>query len=101
MNSQADIFVIAPTDDFRKVCEAIRSDFGYGVCEWKDIDSLFEGARPTKEPRIVILSAVKVTNKSDIAGQVQVVRQMFMDCFIVCIVAKTLHPEVALFLKKS
>lgn len=101
MSTQADIFVISPNDELRKVCNAIHSDFGYAFQEWKDIDSLFEGERPAKDPRIVILSAVSVANKTDISGQVQVVRQIFNDCLIVCVVAKTLDPEAASFLKKS
>lgn len=101
MDAQADIFVIAANEELRKVCEAIKADFGYPFREWKDIDTLFEGERPAKEPRIVILSAVTVANKSDISGQVQVVRQLFTECFIVCVVAKTLDAEAASFLKKS
>jgi HD-GYP domain-containing protein (c-di-GMP phosphodiesterase class II) len=101
MEQQADIFVIAANDEIRKICETLKSDFGYPFREWKDIDTLFEGERPAKEPRIVILSAISVANKNDIAGQVQVVRQLFNECFIICIVAKTLDPEVASFLKKS
>jgi response regulator RpfG family c-di-GMP phosphodiesterase len=101
MDQHADIFVIAPNDELRKVCEVLKSDFGYPFQEWKDIDTLFETERPKKEPRIVILSAIAVKNKNDISGQVQVVRQLFNDCFIICIVEKTLDPEVASFLKKS
>ncbi len=101
MSTQPDIFLIAPNDELRKVCEAITSGFGYAFQEWKDIDSLFEGERPAKEPRIVVLSAIKVANKSDISGQVQVVRQLFNECFIICVVAKTLDPDAASFLKKS
>jgi response regulator RpfG family c-di-GMP phosphodiesterase len=101
MDQQAEIFVVAPSEELRKTCQAIHADFGYRFNEWPDIDRFFESERPTKDPRIVILSSVTTANKNDIAGQVQVVRQMFNDCLIISVVAKTLDPESAAFLKMS
>lgn len=96
-----DLLVISNTKAVLERVQDISSEFGYILQILKSVDEFCERESEFKEPGLIVLSAEDVQLDSEIAGRVQVVRQMSPNSFILVLISSKLPPDVAAFVKKS
>ncbi|MFN9068119.1 MAG: HD domain-containing phosphohydrolase, partial [Bdellovibrionales bacterium] len=65
------------------------------------VDDFCEREAEYKEPSLMVVSAEDVEVESEIAGRVQVVRQMAPHAFLLVIISSKLNADTAAFVKKS
>ena len=99
--AKIDFLLIAQEEDIRKRCEEISAEFGYSYVAVNSVDAVAEKEEQFAEASFVLLLAEKVEVDADIAGLVQVVRQVIPDCFILVGISSKLDPKVSVFVKKS
>lgn len=99
-DQRIDLLVVAREQELVDCGRAIADAFSYRMTSFPDVDALAE-APDGGRARVVLLSALEVTQREAIAGHVQVARQLCPDSFIVCVVSKAMPPELAEFMKKS
>lgn len=80
----------------QKFCEEYQHSFGscQSVDEFSEQESYFQAS-------FILFSAVSFSKEGDIAGAVQVIKQMAPDAFVLVVADKRLKPESAVFIKKS
>jgi hypothetical protein len=82
-------------------CENVSKHFEFHFASLDDINTYFDRSDDFAQTGFIIVSAANVEVESEIAGMVQVLRQVANDAFIGVIVGKRLKPESAVFVKKS
>jgi response regulator RpfG family c-di-GMP phosphodiesterase len=95
-----DLLIVAEEAPLVESGLSIAATFGYRAASCAHVDALVEKPE-LAQARVILLSALTVSRREEIAGHVQVARQLCPDAFIVCVVARTLSPELAEFMKKS
>ena len=101
MAKKIDFLAIASENDIKKRCEEISSEFGYTYVSLNTVDQFAEREAEFVETTFILISAEQVEVDADIAGMVQVVRQVAPDSYILVAISSKLDPKVAVFVKKS
>jgi response regulator RpfG family c-di-GMP phosphodiesterase len=96
-----DFLLVANEQSWIDRCADISTEFGFSFKSVNSIDAYSEQEAEIKDPSFVLISADKVEEDSEIAGMVQVVRQMAPSSFILVVISSKLNPSVAAFVKKS
>jgi hypothetical protein len=96
-----DWVVISPNELTLKRGEAISNDFSYNFQTFSNIDSFSEVAEALGEIPLIFIDAEHVQKESDIAGTVQVARQMADHSQLIVSIDGKMDPAAATFLKKS
>ncbi len=99
--AKIDFLAIASESDIKKRCEEISAEFGYSYVNVDNVDQFAEKEAEFAEVTFILVSAEKVQIDAEIAGMVQVIRQIAPDAYILVAIDSKLDPKVAVFVKKS
>lgn len=94
------IIISSDPKDITRV-NALASDFKYSSLSFDSVDSFSDGLESFQEARCVILSVSQVQKQEEVAGMVQVVRQLLPETFIITVIGRKMSSENAAFVKKS
>lgn len=99
--AKIDFLAIASEPDIRKRCEEISAEFGYTYTAVDSVDQFAEKETEFADVTFILISAEKVEVDAEIAGMIQVVKQISPEAFILVGISSKLDPKVAVFVKKS
>lgn len=92
---------IVHSDEQVKRIKQICDEFEYVFKIFSSVDDFADQSDELGTPQSVVLSATQVEKQEDIAGMVQVVKQLLPDSFVVTIIGKKMSANNAAFIKKS
>ncbi len=94
-------FLLISTDSAKIArCQEIAKDFGYVYEVASSVDDFAERSEELGSAVFVLMDA-KGVSENDVAGMVQVIRQITIEGHIVTAIDSKLTPEAAAFIKKS
>lgn len=96
-----DFLSIAKGKDVLERCEEISREFGYVYRNVPSVDVFAERESEFQEVTFILISADDVKVESEIAGMVQVVKQMVPEAYVLVLIDSKLDPSAAVFVKKS
>lgn len=95
-----DVALISNNSSHIRRLNEIASEFNFKSNIYSNIDQFADGCEKD-EISCIILSANEVSKQEEIAGQVQVIKQLQPNAFIITIIGKKMSSENAVFVKKS
>jgi hypothetical protein len=96
-----DFISISTQTDFHKRCETTALALDSGFAQYTNVDEFSDNLNEGKEPLFIFLSAEDVKKETEVAGRVQVARQLAPSAFILVIISSKLSQNAAAFVKKS
>lgn len=101
MISKMDVLIVSQNEKIVSRCIKMCTENNYAYTVFASSDDLFEKSETIHCQGCILIDASHVEHESEIAGNVQVMRQLYNDaCIIACINSK-MRPEAAVFIKKS
>lgn len=101
MANARDFVLISSEKDWVDRSQKLCHEFNFHFTQIGNVDAYSENEGEYKDALFVVLPAQNVLNESDIAGMVQVVRQVAPSSYILVVISGKLNPGVATFVKKS
>lgn len=101
MASGYDFLLISTEKEWIQRCHKLCHEFNFNYTQVDTVDAYCEREAEYKDALFVVLPAQRVGNEGEIAGMVQVVRQVAPASFILVVINGKLDPSVAAFIKKS
>ena len=96
-----DFLAISSDEATQTRCADISAEFGYIYECVPNVDAFAERDAEFQDATFILISADKAKVESEIAGMVQVVKQMAPEAYILVLIDSKLDPSVAVFVKKS
>lgn len=97
----ADFLCLSKKIEFQQRCQELSVVYSCSFSTYQSVDEFAEATKEGKEPLFIFLSAEDVNNEAEVAGRVQVARQLATQAFILVVISSKLPPQVASFVKKS
>lgn len=91
---------ISADEKFQARLSEVATEFEYNFKKFPSVDQFAENVGE-EQVSLVVFSAIEVQNSSDIAGSIQVIKQMISDAYVVVIVSKRISQDAVSFVKKS
>lgn len=93
--------IVSNQSKFISRIDLVSGQFGYHQQNFNSIDNFAEIADTLGEIPLILIDAEKIEKESDIAGMVQVAKQMTESSHILVSISGKMEPSSAAFLKKS
>lgn len=81
--------------------QKIANDYSYTYSAFKSVDEFADQSESLLEVTCIIVSATETSKQEDVAGMVQVLKQLQPNSFIITVIGKKMSSENAAFVKKS
>lgn len=92
---------IGQSSEIKERCEALCKTYDYYFEASLSVDDLFEKETTFASTKFFLLSALDIKNTSEVAGMVQILRQISPDSFCCVCVESKISPDKLDFIKKS
>jgi len=100
--AQHDLVVIAsPDESIFKVARLICQEFNFNFGSVEDVEAFADSDGLITDSKFIICSGVHAEHESEVAGQIQVIKQLSPQSYIVVVLSSKMTPENAEFVKKS
>lgn len=91
---------ISSDGKFQTRLSEIATEFEYNYKKFESVDQFAENVGD-EQVSLVVFSAIEIQNSSEIAGNIQVIKQMVADAYVVVVVSKRISQDAVAFVKKS
>ena len=99
--AKVDFLVVGDDQEVLRRAETICTEFSYAYANVPNLDVLMDNEKDYHEATFVLISVENIEDGNELAGYVQVVRQVAPESYIVISIGAKLDPKVSVFIKKS
>lgn len=99
--AKLDFLIIGSEPDILKRGQEISAEFGYVYTSVPNLDVFMDNEKEYRDAAFILISAENIEKDSEIAGYVQVARQIAPTAYLVVSIDSKLDPAVSIFVKKS